>query len=51
VAAAVEESGTPPPPVTIVAVEEGRTAVETAASQAALEPLAGAGVDGENPST
>jgi hypothetical protein len=42
VATAVEESGAPPPLVTTVAVEEGRTAMQTAAPQAALEPPAGA---------
>jgi hypothetical protein len=46
VVAVVEESGAPPPLVVATAVEEGRTTMETAASQAALEPPAEAGLGG-----
>jgi hypothetical protein len=42
-ATALEESDAPPSPVTTAAVEEGRTTVEMAAPQAALEQPAGAG--------
>jgi hypothetical protein len=50
VASRVEELGAPPLLVIAATVEEGQTAVETTASQAALEPPAGAisgGVDVE----
>jgi hypothetical protein len=43
VVAAVEDLSVPPLPVAATAIEEGQTAVETAASQAASEPPAGAG--------
>jgi hypothetical protein len=43
VVAAVEDSSVPPPPVAAITVEEGETAVETDAPQAALEPPGGAG--------
>jgi hypothetical protein len=46
VVAAAEESSAPPPPVPTTAVEEGQTAVEVTAPQAALEPPAEAGLSG-----
>jgi hypothetical protein len=42
VASVVEESSVPPLPKTITAVEEERTAMETAAAKASLEPPIGA---------